>query len=309
MNETVIKKKSKKAGQELWYQSPPDKIFMAFVHISLVIIGILVTIPLLYVLAASFSSGEAIVSGKVFIFPVDFNFRGYEMVLSNSSILTGFKNSIIQTTIATSLGVTLTILFAYPLSRTDFKGSSFLSMVMVITMFFSGGMIPMYLFIESMGLLDSLWAVILPTLIVPYNTMVTRTFIQTSIPQDLYESASLDGCSDFKYLIKIVIPLCSPIIAVIALLYAVSSWSSYFNAMMYLSTTSKYPLQVVLRNILILSQGNIDTGDVTNAQEILLMNNVLKFSTIVISCTPLMAIYGFVQKYFVKGMMVGAVKG
>lgn len=306
---TGILKLKKRAKVTNWYQTPTDKITMAVINTLLVLVGLAAVIPLLYVLAASFSSGVAVYTGKVFLWPVDFSFDGYKMLLSNTQILTGYKNSIIYTAVAVLLGVTLTLLFAYPLSRKDFQGAKFMSIVMIITMFFSGGMIPMYLFIYQLGLLDTMWAVIMPSLLVPYNILVTRTYMQTNIPHDLYESASLDGCSDFKYFVSIVIPLCSTIIAVISLLYGVSMWNNYFNGMMYISSADKYPLQVVLRNILILSQGTVDTGDTVDAQEIIMMNSLLKYTVIVVSVVPMMVVYAFVQKYFVKGIMIGAVKG
>ncbi|MFV0401626.1 MAG: carbohydrate ABC transporter permease [Oscillospiraceae bacterium] len=292
-----------------WYKAPSDRIYLVIVYVVLALFMIIVLIPLLFIVASSFSSAQAIAAGKVLFWPVDFSLEGYKMIMRTPSITTGFINSVFYTVVGTCISLALTMLMAYPLTRKDFKASSPLSIMLLVTMFFNGGMIPTYLLVKNMGMMDTIWAILLPTAMSAYNVILTRTYIKSTIPDDLYESASLDGCGDFRYFLSFVIPLSKTIIAVMALLYGVAIWNSYFNAMMYLTKPDLQPLQLVLRDILILNMKVGSSNDIQKQQELILFTYLLRYSTIVVSSVPVMVAYPFVQKYFVKGIMIGAIKG
>ena len=220
-------------------------------------------------------------------------------------------NSIIYTVSGTVLSIALTLLAAYPLSRDDFRGKKFFTILFVFTMMFNGGLIPTYLLVKNLNLTDTMWAVILPTAVSAYNMIVARTFFKQSIPKEMLEAAEIDGCTDFRFFWKIVLPLSAPIVAVLCLWVAVGLWNSYFNPMIYINSESKYPLQLVLRKILLMSQVDFTTASVDPEKlaKNQYLSEMLKYGTIVISSLPLMIIYPFVQKYFVKGVMIGSVKG
>ncbi|HIQ59940.1 MAG TPA: carbohydrate ABC transporter permease [Candidatus Merdivicinus intestinavium] len=292
-----------------WYKSVSDYIYMAVIYIVLILALLLVLIPFIFILASSFSSAEAISAGKVLFWPVGFNVEGYKMILETSSVWRSFLMSLFYMVAGTLISLVLTILLAYPLTRKDFKANSFITVLMIITMFFSGGMIPSYLLIDRLNMLDTVWAILLPTALSAYNVVLVRTYMSSNIPKDLYECASLDGCSDFRYLVSIVIPLSKTIIAVMALLYGVGIWNNYFNAMMYIRDRNLYPFQLVLRDVLVLNMGMGNPSDIAEQQERLMFSYLLKYSTIVVGCLPVMIAYPFVQKYFVKGIMIGALKG
>lgn len=291
-----------------WFRSPVDRISMAMINIFLILFTAAVLIPLLFVIASSFSSATAVRAGKVLLWPVNFTLDGYKAILSTSTIYMGFFNSLYYMIVGTVFSVAMTMLLAYPLTRPDFKARRLLMTLLVITMFFSGGMIPTYINIRNLGLLDTRWSLIIPGAISAYNVILARTYIMSTIPKELYESASLDGCGSFRYFISIVIPLSGTIIAVIALMSAVGIWNSYFNAMMYITNPDYYPLQLVLRNILILDQ-TVSPADMNKQQELEMFSYLLKYSTIVVGSIPMMVVYPFVQKHFVKGVMIGAIKG
>ena len=287
-----------------------DTIFYTVSTVILVIILVLVAYPLIYVLSSSFSSGSAVSGGKVILWPVDFSLDGYEAVLSNPRVWTAYRNTIIYTVLGTGVNVAMAMITAYPLSRSDLKGRNAIMFLFSFTMFFSGGMIPMYILISELHLIDTIWALILPGALSVYNMIIARTFIQTSIPKELYEAASLDGCSDARFFFSIVLPLSKAVIAVLILFSAVAHWNAYFNAMMYLNTSSKMPLQIVLREILIMNQ--IDYSTISDPELLMQLANradVLKYALIVVSAAPILCVYPFVQKYFVKGVMIGSVKG
>ncbi len=292
-----------------YYTSFGDRVYMLIVYIILWASLVVVAVPLIFVLASSFSSAEAIAAGRVFLWPVEFNIRGYKLIFKTSAIMIGYRNSIFYTLAGTAINIVMTILAAYPLSRKDFQARSFVTVLLSITMFFNGGLIPTYLLIRNLGMLDTIWAMLIPTALGVWNVIITRTYIQSNIPDDLYDSASLEGCGDFNYLIKIVIPFSRPIIAVMALLYAVGHWNSYFNAMIYLSSRELFPLQLILRDILILNMGLGNPQDVERQQELLYFSYLLRYSTIVVASLPVMLAYPFVQKHFIKGIMIGALKG
>ena len=288
-----------------------DKVVYFINYILLTLLLIIVLYPLIYIISCSFSSGNALMSGRVRLFPVEFTFDSYKAVFRYNSIWVGYRNSVIYTIVGTFISIVLTLFAAYPLSRDDFQGNKFFTVIFLFTMMFSGGLIPSYLLIKNLGLIDSMWAVILPGAVSAYNMIVARTFFRQTIPKELLEAAEMDGCSDFKFFSSIVIPLSTPIVAVMCLWVAVSLWNSYFNPMIYINSEEKYPLQLVLRRILLMSQVNFSNSSVdpeTIAKNRYL-SEMLKYGTIIISSLPLMIIYPFIQKYFVKGIMIGSVKG
>jgi len=209
----------------------------------------------------------------------------------------------------TTISLAVTVLCAYPLSRSDFKAGGFIMVLCVITMYFSGGMIPTFLVVRNLGLLNTRWAVLLPEAMSIYNMIVMRTYFRTQVPTELLESAQMDGCSNTRYLVSILLPLSVPILAVIGLFYAVGFWNSYFSAMIYLNDRTKYPLALILREILVLNDANIDTLDVSIVLKLEERRNVMKYAVIIVASLPVMILYPFVQKYFVKGIMIGAIKG
>lgn len=280
-----------------------DKVFDVIVMIVTGVIAFLFLLPLINVLASSFSSADEIVAGNVGLFPVKFTLEGYRNVLKDKQIWQGFRNSLLYTLIGTLIQVTCQMLCAYPLSRKDFKGRGFLNLMLTLTMFISGGMIPSYLLITQLKMYDTIWAIILPGCISVFNIIIIRTYMSSSIPYELNEAAMLDGCGDWKLFVKIILPLSRPILLVMILYAIVGYWNSYFNALMYVQTTAKLPLQNVLNNILISNESSLGSGmDVNAAQQ-------LKYVTIVVSSLPLLVIYPFFQKYFEKGVTIGGLKG
>ena len=299
----------KEKSKLLRYTSVSDHITMGFVWIFTIFMVVVILIPLVFVVAASFSSPEALLSAKVFLWPVDFTLRGYKMVIEHEMLPTGFKNTFIYAILGTCINVVMTMLAAYPLSRRDLKIRNPVMMLFAFTMLFNGGMIPTYLLVRSLGLLNTIWAMVLPNALAVWNLIITRTYIQTTIPNEILESANIDGCNDFTFLIKMVVPLSVPIIAVNILLYAVGHWNSYFNAMMYLNDNKLYPLQLVLRDILIQDDTAGVSMDVTKQLEKQQTRYLLQYTTIVVGTVPVMLLYPLIQRYFVTGIMVGAVKG
>ena len=288
-----------------------DTVVYFLNYVMLTIFLIIVLYPIIYIISCSFSSGDALMSGKVRLLPVDPTLQSYRAVFKYSSIWVGYRNSIIYAFIGTAISMVLTLFAAYPLSRSDFRGKKIFMFIILFTMMFSGGLIPNYLLVKNLHLLDTMWAVVLPGAVSAYNIIVARTFFDNTIPKELQEAAEMDGCSDFKFFLKVVIPLSAPIIAVLSLWVIVGLWNSYFMPMIYLDSQEKYPLQLVLRRILLLSQINLNQ---TNIDPEMIRRNqylgeMLKYGTIIVSTLPLMIVYPFVQKYFVKGVMIGSVKG
>ncbi|MFD1676570.1 carbohydrate ABC transporter permease [Alicyclobacillus fodiniaquatilis] len=286
-----------------------DRIFMAAIYVLLVICLVVVLYPLVYIVSASFSSAQAVNSGQVWLYPVHFTLDGYRVALSNIQIVVGFLNSLFYAFFGTLVGVSLTILMAFPLSRKTFVGRNILTSMLLFTMIFSGGLIPTYLIVKGVGLLDTRWAMVFPAAMNVFLIIVARSFFQSTIPDELAEAAEMDGCSDFGFLLRVVLPLSKPIIAVLVLIFAVGQWNSYFNALIYLSSDNLFPLQLVLRNILIL---NTQSSGMENVEEMLKRQNLadlMKYSLMVIGSIPVLAMYPFIQKHFVKGMFIGSVKG
>ena len=300
----------KKAEKSKINETRQDKIFNAINMIILWIVLILVAYPLIYVLSASFSNPQAVSSGKVWLWPVDFTLRGYEVVFQHPDIMRGFLNAIYITVLGTVVQVIITIMAAYPLSRKTLYGKGIITLFFTFTMFFGGGLIPTFILINNLGLYNTYWALILPGAVGVYNVIVARTFFQTTIPEDLFEAGQLDGCSDFRFLMSVVLPLSKPIIAVLVMFYAVGHWNSYFGPMIYLADKQLYPLQIVLRNILVQNQFDSQMMmDVASMEQQKGLAELIKYSIIVISSLPMLILYPFIQKHFVKGVMIGAIKG
>lgn len=285
---------------------PQDKAVSIFFNTVGILILIVEAYPLIYVLSASFSSSDAISLGKVYLWPVEFSMEGYKMLVRNSQILNGFKNSIIYMGLGVLLNMSLTMLLAFPLSRRELPGRNLITVFVAVTMYVSGGLIPTFLLVSKLDLVDTLWGLILPTAVSTTNMIIMRTYFNSTIPEELREAAFLDGCSYTKYFLRIVIPLSAPILAVIALYYAVDSWNTYFNALIYLRSTEKANLQLVLRDILLANQ--VSSGDGSYAENSKL-GVTIKYAVIVVSCVPMLIVYPFVQRYFTKGVMIGSIKG
>ena len=288
-----------------------DKLVCFINYILLGLLLITILYPLVYVISASFSSGEALASGVVRLFPVEPTLLSYKTVFEYDAIWIGSVNSIIYTAAGTLVSMLLTLLAAYPLSRDDFRGKKVLSSIFLFTMMFSGGLIPTYMLVKNLGLMNTMWSIILPTAVSAYNVIVARTFFNQTIPKELLEASQMDGCSDFRFFSQIVIPLSKPIVAVLCLWIAISLWNGYFNPLIYINDESKYPLQLVLRRILLMSQVNFANANIDPARVAAnrYLSQMLQYSTIIISSLPLLILYPFIQKYFVKGVMIGSVKG
>lgn len=292
------------------YMAKSDKFFYVLIVLILTIFFLLVLYPCIFVISASFSSGTAVQSGRVVLLPVSPSLEGYKTVFNTPNVWIGFRNSILYTVCGTALNIVLTMTAAYCLSRRDLPGRNGIMLFFTFTMFFNGGIITTYMVVRGLGLLNSPLAVILPVAINVYNLIVARTFIQNTIPAELLEAATIDGCSDIGYFYRIVIPLSKAIIAVLVLYYGVSHWNSYFNAMIYLHNPKIYPLTLFLREILMADQ--IDPSTVTDPElqaRIAEAAGVIKYALIVVSMVPVMLLYPFIQKYFVKGVMIGSIKG
>lgn len=291
-------------------ESGADRLFTIFNYIMLTLVLILVLYPLIYVVSASFSSSSAVLSGRVWLWPVEPTLEGYKAVFKNAMVLKGFTNTIFYTLAGTAINLVLSVMAAYPLSRKDFRGRNVFMLLLVFTMLFNGGLIPTYLIVKDLGMIDTVWAMLIPSALSVWNVIIMRTYFQTTIPNELLEASQLDGCSDFRFLRSIVLPLSGPILAVIALFYAVGHWNQYFNAMIYLKRSDLYPLQLVLRDILVQNEVNIDMlGDAKTAAARQGLRELLKYSLIVVTSVPLLVVYPFLQKFFVKGVMIGSIKG
>ena len=278
----------------------------------LIFSALIVIIPAIHILAASFSSPEALVEG-VYLWPTKLSLEGYETAFKNPAIMVAYKNTLIYVVVGAVLNTTLTILAAYPLSRKNMPGRNWIMFLFAFTMLFNGGLIPTFMVVNKLGLVDKIWALVLVDGISVWIMIVMRTYFQSNIPVEMYEAASIDGCSDFKMLRRIVLPSSKASIALALLLYAVGIWNGYFNAIVYLRSDDMLPLQLVLRNLLLstkqLSAETIRTMPADNYARLQQLQYVLKYSCIVISTVPMLCIYPFVQKHFVKGIMIGSIKG
>lgn len=305
-----IKKTRNRRAQRLTLE---DKIFIAVDCAIVTVFLIVLVYPLLYIVMSSFSAGSAYMN--LSLIPDKFSLEGYKAVFEHADVWVGYKNSIIYTVLFTAIALFVTVCCAYPLSRKDFGGGKYIMGICVFTMYFSGGLIPTYLWVRQMKMLDTIWAVLIPGSLSVYNMIVMRTYFQTTIPDELREASMLDGCSDIRFLISVVIPLSGAILAVISMYYAVNMWNDYFNPMIYLTTRSKLPLPNFLREILMvnvqhsLTNASMTAVEIENMERLEQRAELMKYSLIIVSSLPVMLIYPFVQKYFVKGIMIGAIKG
>ena len=287
------------------------------VYALMFLLILIILYPLIYVVSSSFSSGEAVSTGKVLLWPVEFSLQGYKAVFAYQQVWVGYRNTIFYTVAGTLLNLTLTIMAAYPLSRKNFQFRNFYMTLFLITMFFSGGLIPIFLNVRDLGLYNTRAIMILMNLVSVWNLMVARTYIQTSIPNELYEAAVMDGANHFTYFFRCVLPLSGTIVAVLSVYYGVARWNDYFTGLVMLRDRRLYPLQLVLREILasLTSTGSSDTffaayaDNLGGLQEALRKAEVAKYCCIVVSTVPAVLLYVFMQKYFVKGVMIGSLKG
>lgn len=273
--------------------------------------------PLVFVLSASISDPQSVSSGKMWLWPVDLTFAGYERIFENGAIWLGYRNTILYTVAGTCLHLLLSLPCAYALSRKEIAGKTYIIWMMLFTMLFNGGLIPTYLVIKSLGMLDSVWAIVIPNVVGAWAILVAHAFFKQSIPDELVEASKVDGATDVFIFLKIVIPLSAPIIAVMALFHAVGLWNQYFNALIYLSNKELFPLQLILRQILIVNQvGSGDpqtmvteTGDVKSMVDKVKAAELIKYAVMTVSSLPLLIVYPFLQKFFVKGVLIGSIKG
>lgn len=288
-----------------------DRGFDIVNTIFLVIVLVLIVYPLVFVLSASISDPQAVSSGKMWLWPVDITFKGYERVFANDAIWLGYKNTIIYTVVGTAIHLFVLLPCAYALSRKELMAKKFILWFILFTMLFNGGLIPTYLVVKSLGMLDTMWAIVIPNVVGAWSILVARAFFQQSIPDQLVEASKIDGASDFYIFIRIVLPLSLPIVAVMALFHAVNLWNQYFNALIYLSDRDKYPLQLILREILVVNQMQLnDPGG--GASESLVDQvktaGLIKYAVIIVSSLPLLLIYPFIQRFFVQGVLIGSIK-
>lgn len=286
-----------------------DKIFNAVTYVLLGLFALAVLYPLVYIVSASISDPLAVSSGEVWLWPVDLNLNGYRAILEYDSIVRGFLNSLWYAGVGSLISLSLTLLAAYPLSRRDLWGRNFFMFFFVFTMLFTGGLIPTYLVVHDLGLLNTRWALVLPGAFAAWNMIITRTYYQVTIPHELLEAARIDGCDDFRFFVRIVLPLSKPIIAVNLLFFAVGHWNQFFNALIYLTNEDLFPLQLVLREILVqnsIDPSQMDAREMLRRQE---LRDLLKYGLIVVAMIPPLLAYPFVQKHFVKGIMIGSLKG
>lgn len=305
----MSKDKTNKINSRSW----DDILYTWITRIFLVIMVAVTLYPVYFVVVASFSDPVYVNNGTFLIFPKGFTLKGYTEVFKDERIWTGYANTILYTVGGTVFGTIVTLLAGYALSRKDLPGRSIIMKLMVFTMYFSGGMIPFYLVVKGLGLLDTRISMIILGSLSVYNIIVVRSFMSSSIPDELFDAATIDGCGNGRFFMQIVVPLSKAVIAVIVLYIAVSKWNSYFNAMLFLSDSDKYPLQIFLRQILLAGEAMVNNTetmqDMQAAAELRNMAMVVKYSVIVVATAPIICVYPFIQKYFVKGVMIGSVKG
>lgn len=296
-------------------RSRADFIFDSVIMVILTLIFLIVAYPLYFIIISSISEPNAVASGQVLFYPVGFTFQGYAEVFKDERIIKGFMNSIILTVLGTIVSLAVTLPTAYALSRNDFVGRRPITIFYVITMFVSGGMIPTYLVVQSCGLLDTVWSLIIPGALGFYNVIIARTFFKSNLPMELLEAARLDGCGNTRFFFRIAIPLSGAVIAILVLYCGVGYWNSYFSALLYISDENKFPLQLVLRSILVLNEGQLAMGGAATVEQMKQLEEqrklaeLMKYSLIIVSSIPVLVVYPFVQKHFVKGVMIGSVKG
>ncbi|WP_262315806.1 carbohydrate ABC transporter permease [Lacticaseibacillus parakribbianus] len=305
MNTTLIK------------DTKADRIFKYFLYLFILLAVLIVIYPLIYIISASVSDPTAVNSGAMWLWPKGFSLEGYEVILKYKDIWRGYGMTIFYTVAGTAISLFMTLPCAYAISRPDFSGKKWFTTFMLVTMFLNGGLIPSYLLIKSMGMLNTVWAILLPGAVSVYNIVVTRAFFQSNVPWEMQEAAKIDGASDFQIFFRIVLPLSAPIIAVMALFYGVGIWNSYFSSLVYLQNKALYPLQMVLRQILVLQdiQQGAATGSAVTASAAEAMERkaelaaIIKYGVMIVSSLPVILVYPFLQRFFVKGVLIGSLKG
>ncbi len=289
--------------------SMADQVFDILNYVILTLCLLIVAYPLYFIVIASVSDPTAVYAGKVILWPSRFTLEGYQRILDYESFFTGYRNTVIYTVVGTAINVLITIPGAYALSRKDLIGRNIIMMGVTFTMIFSGGLIPTYLLVISLNLYNTMWALILPVAVSAWNLIVARTFFQETIPDELLEAATLDGAGNTQFFLRVVLPLSKSIIAVMILFYAVNHWNSYFNALIYLKSADKYPLQLVLRNILFENSLGDMVEDASTLALQQRLGDLIKYGIIIASSLPLLILYPFLQRFFIQGVMIGAVKG
>ncbi len=306
---------SKHSGHSGVHESFGDRIFLVFIYVFLVLALIITLYPLIYVTSASISDPRYVNTGQMWLLPKGVTFEGYAKLLGNPEIWIGYRNTILYTVTGTLISLIVTISCGFAMAKKTLPGRNICMAFMMVTMFFSGGLIPSFIWIKRFGMLDTIWAIILPGATSVWNVIITRTFIQTSIPDELEEAASIDGCNTFTIFFRIILPLSMPIIAVMALFAGVGRWNSYFQEMIYLSTRTKMPLQVFLREQLIVAQMMAQSDKVITSEEAITLaeqvklSDIIKYAVMIVATLPIILVYPFLQRFFVKGILVGSVKG
>lgn len=300
MKEKSIRNKSIKAG---------DKVFDIVNTLLLVFIFLIILYPLYYVVIASFSDPDLVLTGKIFLLPKGFQLNSYKKVFSNSEVMNGYMHTIMYAAVGTCINLAVTLTAGYALSRPDLRGRKGFTLFFVFTMFFGGGTVPTYMLVRNLHLINTFWAMVIPNAMSVWNLILCRNFFESNIPKELLEVSQIDGCRNDYFFFRIVLPLSKALIAVMVLFYAVGHWNSYMQPLLYLSDRSRYPLQLVLKNILISSQPDASLAGMTDRAEMYKQTEMLKYALVVVSSVPMIVLYPFVQKYFVQGVMVGSVKG
>ncbi len=307
-----MKRKMKRNTKRRMRISTGDRIYLYSVYLFLLVFTGCILYPLLYVVSCSFSSPEALMQGRVFFLPVEPGLQGYTAVFNNNRVWRGYGNTILYTVTGTVVATAVTMIASFVLSRREFPLRKFMTAFFMVTMFIGGGTIPMYLWLKTIHMLNTIWALVLPGAVSVWMVIVGKTFLRSTIPEELFEATCLDGGSYIQYFVRVVLPLSKPIIAVMALNFALGHWNSYYSALIYLKSAEKYPLQIVLRDILI--QNSVDLAsmvgtDINSQLHQQYLSELLKYSLIIVSSLPLLTVYPFLQKYFIKGTMIGSVKG
>lgn len=293
-------------------ETSSDKTFDIFNKIIVWFFIIIISYPLIYICSAAISDPHLVSTGEMWLWPKGITFEGFERVFNNSEIWMGYANTIFYTLLGTFINLAVTLPMAYALTRRDLRGKGLIMGMLVFTMFFDGGLIPTYLLIKDLGMVDTIWAMVVPGAAAVWNIIVTMTFFKVSIPRELEESAEMDGASVFRTFFQIVLPLSLPIIAVMGLFYGVGHWNQYFSALIYLNDRSLFSLQLILREILVLSQMSTEMMESTDPETILEQQriaNIIKYAVMIVSAAPLLIIYPFLQRFFLKGVMIGSIKG
>ena len=283
--------------------------FITICGIVVILLTAVVLYPLIYVFSASFSPASAVSSGRMWLWPVDITLEGYKYVLQYRYVWIGYRNTILYSLVGTTIGLAITMACAYPLARNKLRGRNFFTLLFTVTMVFNGGMIPNYILMQKLGMINTVWAMILPGCMSVYNMIVAKSFIQSSIPGELLEASKIDGCSDAKFFFRIVLPLSRTILAVLGIMYMSSHWNAYFNAFLYLKDRDLFPLQLFLRQILVQSNFDSQMLDPEAVAQMQTLQMLLKYSVIVIATAPMLCLFPFFQKYFDKGILIGSLKG